>query len=141
MNLIHFLKYNPQKRLTVLAYLLSAKYRFLLRFVKPKRLQKKWGREGQESPETEVPWKYGYARNVSLVVDRICSKTAWESKCLVRALTARQMLKMKGIQSTLYLGCSREGGRIVAHAWLRVGKMYVTGGDGTGYSVVDKFCM
>lgn len=141
MNLFNFLKYNSQKRLTVLAYLLSAKYRFLIKFVKPKKLQKKWGEEGMESPENEVPWKYRYAQNVSWVVDRICSKTAWESKCLVRALTAQQMLRMKGIQSTLYLGCGYDEGKMVAHAWLRVGKMYVTGGDGTGYSVVDKFCM
>ena len=140
MNLVNFLKYNPQKRLTIYAYLLSAKYRFLIKFVKPKKLQKRWGEEGMESPEDEVPWKYRYAQNVSRVVDRICSKTAWESKCLVRALTAQQILRMKGIQSTLYLGCGYDEGKMVAHAWLRVGKMYVTGGNGTGYSVVDKFC-
>lgn len=140
MNLFNFLKYNPQKRLTIYAYLLSAKYRFLIKFVKPKKLQKKWGEEGVESPEDEVPWKYRYAQNVSRVVDRICSKTAWESKCLVRALTAQQILRMKGIQSTLYLGCGYDEGKMVAHAWLRVGKMFVAGGDGDGYSVVDKFC-
>lgn len=139
MNLVNYLKYNKQKRLTLMAYLFSAKYRLLIKFVKPKRLQKKWGEEGMESPEDEVPWKYRYARNVSRVVDRICSKTAWESKCLVRALTAQQMLKRKGINSTLYLGCGYDEGKMVAHAWLRVGKMYVTGGDGTGYSIVDKF--
>ena len=33
-----------------------------------------------------------------------------------------------------------EAEKMVAHAWLRCGKMYVTGGDGTGYSIVDKFC-
>ena len=140
MNLLNFLKYNPQKRLTIYAYLLSAKYRLLIKFVKPKKLQKRWGEEGVESPEDEVPWKYRYAQNVSRVVDRICSKTAWESKCLVRALTAQQILRMKGIQSTLYLGCGYDEGKMVAHAWLRVGKMFVAGGDGDGYSVVDKFC-
>lgn len=140
MNIVNFMKFNPQKRLTVYAYILSAKYRLLIKFIKPKRLQKKWGQEGIESPETEVPWKYRYAMNVSKVVDRICSKTAWESKCLVRALTAQHILRMKGIQSTLYLGCGYNEGKMVAHAWLRVGKMYVTGGDGTGYAVVDKFC-
>ena len=140
MNLVNFLKYNPQKRLTIYAYLLSAKYRLLIKFVKPKKLQKRWGEEGVESPEDEVPWKYRYAQNVSQVMDRICSKTAWESKCLVRALTAQQILRMKGIQSTLYLGCGYDEGKMVAHAWLRVGKMFVAGGDGDGYSVVDKFC-
>lgn len=141
MNVVNFFKYNTQKRLTILAYLYSAKYRFEIYFIKPKHLQKYWGTEGEESPQEEVPWKYRYARNVSIVVDRICTKTAWESKCLVRALTAQKLLKNKGINSTLYLGCGYDEGKMVAHAWLRVGKMYVTGGDGTGYSVVDIFCM
>lgn len=140
MNIVNFLKQNPQKRLTVLAYVYSAIYRFEVFFIKPKYLRKHWGIEGQESPENEVGWKYTYAVNVSKVVDRICSKTAWESKCLVRALTAQKLLKKKGIQSTMYLGCSMEDGKMTAHAWLRCGKLYVTGGDGTGYSIVDKFC-
>ena len=140
MNPINFLKYNSQKRLTVYAYFYSAIYRFEVFFIKPKYLLKYWGTEGQESPENEAPWKYRYAINVSKVVDRICSKTAWESKCLVRALTARKLLKKKGISSTLYLGCGMENDKMIAHA-LRCGKLYVTGGDGTGYSVVDKFCV
>lgn len=140
MNPINFLKYNPQKRLTVYAYIYSAIYRLELFFIKPKYLQKHWGIEGKESPEEEALWKYRYAMNVSRVVNRICSKTAWESKCLVRALTAQKILKKKGIHSTLYLGCGMEAEKMVAHAWLRCGKMYVTGGDGTGYSIVDKFC-
>ena len=80
MNPINFLKYNPQKRLTVYAYIYSAIYRLELFFIKPKYLQKHWGIEGKESPEEEAPWKYRYAMNVSRVVNRICSKTAWESK-------------------------------------------------------------
>lgn len=43
------------------------------------------------------------------------------------------------ISSTLYLGCNIENGKMIAHAWLRCGKMYVTGGDGSGYAVVDMF--
>ena len=139
MNIIKFLKYNPQKRLTVYAYIYSAIFRLAIFFIKPKYLQKCWGTEGQESPAEEAPWKYRYATNVSNVVDRICSKTAWESKCLVRALTAQKILKKKGIHSTLYLGCGEKEGKLVAHAWLRCGKIYVTGGDGTEYSIVDKF--
>lgn len=139
MRVLNFVRYNSQKRLTVLAYVYSAIFRFKIFFIKPKYLQKHWGKEGMESPETEVPWKYRYASNVSKVVNRICSRTAWESKCLVRALTAQKLLKMKGIQSTLYLGCGYDEGKMVAHAWLRCGKMFVTGGDGTSYSVVDKF--
>ena len=112
MNPISFLIYNSQKRLTVYAYIYSAIYRLELFFIKPKYLQKHWGIEGKESPEEEAPWKYRYAMNVSRVVNRICSKTAWESKCLVRALTAQKILKKKGIHSTLYLGCGMEAEKI-----------------------------
>ena len=35
MNPINFLKYNPQKRLTVYAYIYSAIYRLELFFIKP----------------------------------------------------------------------------------------------------------
>ena len=74
-------------------------------------------------------------------MNRICNKTAWESKCLVRALTAQKLLKQKGIGSTLYLGCGYAEDKMVAHAWLRCGELYVTGGDGAGYAVGDKFCV
>ena len=29
--------------------------------------------------------------------------------------------------------------KMVAHAWLRCGEMYVTGGNGEGYAIVSKF--
>ena len=76
---------------------------------------------------------------MSRIVDRICSKAPWESKCLVRALTAQKILKKKGIHSTMYLGCGLNDGKMVAHAWLRCGEMYVTGGNGSEYAIVDKF--
>lgn len=142
MNIINFWKHNPQKRITVLSYLYSAKFRFQIKFIESKHLKKIWGIEGQESPTSVEPWKYSYARNVSFVVNRICDKTSWESKCLVRALTAQKLLKQKGISSTLYLGCGYdENGKMVAHAWIRTGTMFVTGGNGNGYSVVDKFAV
>lgn len=141
MNPIKFLKQNSQKRLTVLSYLYSAWFRFEIKFIPPKHLHKHWGVQGGESPFEEVPWKYRYAKNVAIVVDRICTKTAWESKCLVRALTAQKLLKNKGISSTLYLGCGFDEGKMVAHAWLRVGRMYVTGGDGAQYSKVDQYAV
>ena len=63
-----------------------------------------------------------------------------ESKCLVRALAAQRLLCRRGLSSTLYLGCGMEEGKMVAHAWLRFGEMYVTGGDGGGYTTVARFC-
>ncbi len=139
VSLINFIKNNKFKAETLLSYFYSALFRVLILLVKPKYLQKSWGEEGRESEKEETKAVYQYAASISRIVNRICNKTSWESKCLVRALTAQKLLKRKGIHSTLYLGCGMKDGKMVAHAWLRVGQMYVTGGDGREYSVVDKF--
>lgn len=139
ISICGFFKKNRNKKLTILSYLLSAKYRFLILNVKPERLRKYWGEEGKESEPVDTKEHYQYAYQVSKVVNRICSKTEWESKCLVRALTAQKLLAYKGIHTTMYLGCGLEEGKMVAHAWLRCGEMHVTGGNGAGYAVVDKF--
>ncbi len=138
-KIYNFITKNTSKKETILSYLYSGIFRMQLLWIKPKYLQKHWGEEGKESEAKEDVECYRYAYKVSQVVNRICSKTSWESKCLVRALTAQKLLKEKNIHTTLYLGCKMEDGKMVAHAWLRCGEMYVTGGNGDGYAVVDKF--
>ena len=138
-KLFRFIKYNRHKRLSLLAFFYSALFRAEILLIKPNTLRKNWGIEGEESPEEEDKETYRYAAKVAYAVDRICTRTAWESKCLVRALTAQRLLKRKGIHSTMYLGCGKEEDKMVAHAWLRCGRMYVTGGNGEGYAVVSKF--
>jgi hypothetical protein len=54
-------------------------------------------------------------------------------------MTARKLLMKKHISSTLYLGVGKDNDQMIAHAWLRCGNMYVTGGDGKNYSMVAKF--
>jgi len=64
-------------------------------------------------------------------IDIVDRNTFWETKCLVRAITALRMLERRGISSTLYLGTARdESGKMIAHAWLRSGTIYVTGSEG-----------
>lgn len=138
-RLFRFIKYNRHKRLSVIAFFLSAIYRIEILTIKPKRLKKFWGEEGKESSSKEKKDNYRYAVKIAYVVDRICTKTTWESKCLVRALTAQHLLYKKGIHTTLYLGCGLDKEKMVAHAWLRCGEMYVTGGNGEGYAIVSKF--
>lgn len=125
--------------MTLEAYWYAGLYRLSLVLVKPKRLRPYWGEEGRESPEDEILQNYHQAAHVAQIVNRYCDKTAWESKCLVRALTAQKMLSKRGIHTTLYLGCAMKENKMVAHAWLRCGKMYVTGGSGEEYAMVDKF--
>jgi hypothetical protein len=68
-------------------------------------------------------------------------RTLWESKCLVQAIAALKMLEWRRIESTLYLGTSKdEAGKMIAHAWLRSGPYYITGSEGMErFTVVGKF--
>lgn len=68
------------------------------------------------------------AMRVGWAVNHVSKNTPWESKCLVQALTAQRMLKRRKVSSTIYLGVKKNGGKMEAHAWLRCGQVYVTGG-------------
>lgn len=138
-SIVRFIRYNDYKSVSILCWIYSAWYRFQVLHMDTKKMRVKWGVEGEESGEDETMEHYKYAKAVSMCVNHVCNKTAWESKCLVRALTAQKLLKRKSIPSTMYLGCGMDNGKMVAHAWLRCGRMYVTGGNGEEYSVVDKF--
>lgn len=135
-----FLRKNPWKKETLLAYYYSAKFRIQLLLLPPEKMRKSWGREEAESEGTQSTEGYRQAARISRIVGKVCDKTPWESKCLVRALSAQRLLYRQGLSSTLYLGCGMEEGKMVAHAWLRCGEMYVTGGDGSGYTTVARFC-
>ena len=134
-----FLWKNPWKKETLLTYYYSAIFRMQLLLLPPGKLRKGWGRENEESAGTASREGYRQAR-IARIVGKVCDKTPWESKCLVRALAAQRLLCRRGLSSTLYLGCGMEEGKMVAHAWLRFGEMYVTGGDGGGYTTVARFC-
>ena len=139
-RIYRFIKYNEHKKVTILAWIYSAYYRFQMLYFHSDKLNKNWGIQGEESPWDATIEEYRYAKKVAYAVNQVCCKTKWESKCLVRALTARKLLKNKHIGSTMYLGCGLDDeGKMIAHAWLRCGKAYVTGGDGSGYAVVAKF--
>ena len=136
-----FLKKNKHKKMTFLVWLYTAVFRFLICFVPMKYMKKTFGIEGEESIEEATVEQYRYAKLVADYVNRSSEHTIWESKCLVRALTAQKLLKHKKIDSTLYLGVGKNEEKMIAHAWLRCGRMYVTGGDGSGYAIVAKYKM
>ncbi len=138
-----FIRFNRHKWLTVRIWFLTAWYRFLLVALPRKNYQKSWGILGEETPDGEdaiTSEQLEFVRIVYRQVNHSGNKTPWKSLCLVRALTARKLFKEKHIPCTLYLGVGKdEKGNAVAHAWTRVGKYYVTGGDGAGYACVAKF--
>jgi hypothetical protein len=134
-----FFRYNTNKRMTFLTLFLSAFYRVCILIVPMKYLRRYFGVLEEESAKEESPDRYRQALRVSYIVNRVCSQTPWESKCLVRALTTQHLLKKKKISSTLYLGVGKNDENMIAHAWLRCGSYYLTGGNGDGYVQVAKF--
>ena len=141
-RIYRFMRHNEYKKMTIEAYLLSAFFRYQMLHENTKKLYVNWGIAGKEAPQDITLDEYKEAQRVSYVVNRVCDRTKWDSKCLVRALTAQRLLAVKGIESTLYLGCKEdEKHKLIAHAWIRCGRMFVTGGDGRadGYAIVEKF--
>ena len=83
--------------------------------------------------------EYRICNKVRWIVTTISKYTLWESLCLVQALTVQKMLKKRNISTTIYLGVNKLNNEMKAHAWIRCGKMYITGGNGAGYATVAKF--
>ena len=140
MNIIKFLKYNKNRKITIEAWVFCMWYRILVFHVPMKYLENYFGKRDEETPMEATMRDYYWAYRVSYEVNRIADKTPWDSKCLVRALAARKILKRRGVHTTLYLGVGKEGEKkMIAHAWLRCGSFYVTGGTGEKFAMVAKF--
>ncbi|MDO5292497.1 MAG: lasso peptide biosynthesis B2 protein [bacterium] len=138
-HLLGFIKYNKHKRLTLNAYLYTFYYRIRIRFGDRTKLEKIMGIKGEESSMEIADEKLYIATTIAYHVNRLTQHMPWKEKCLVRALSVQRLLKKRKIPSTLYLGVGLEDGVMVAHAWLRCGNAYITGGTGEGYATVERF--
>lgn len=137
-----FRTYAFQDKLLILeAFFITGIMRIELILVPFKLLKKHIGKYDEESSFNIDSINSDRIEKIGWAVAKISMHTPWESKCFVQALTAQRLLCNKGIESTLYLGVSRSlnKGIIDAHAWIRCGNMYVTGGNGEKFSVVAKF--
>ena len=87
---------------------------------------------GQSQIETE-PVAFDSLRNeqvlqVKTAITR-CRHLVWARKCLVVSIAAKRMLDRRRIPATLYMGVAKnEKGKLIAHAWLRSGNIWVSGG-------------
>jgi len=136
------------KCLLLRVFLLTGIIRMIILTIPFRKMKKYMGNLNKESDSEAAKEEYDVSRRISWAIKTIVKYTPWESKCLVQALTAQYLLCRKGIQSTLYLGvgkekCISEGQKeelnMIAHSWIRCGKLYVTGGNGEGFAVVAKF--
>lgn len=136
----NFMFKNHEKFMTIQAVIVSAYYFHCIKKSPMKKLETKFGERGKESADTESVENLKIAMHVSDRVARTTNKAPWEMKCLCRAWTAQYLLKSRNIHTTMYLGVGLdENKKMIAHAWLRCGQLYVTGGDGHEYTTVACF--
>ena len=105
--------------------------RLLIQAIPFSKLAPFLGKHMTESIDEVPPEKMEQARRVAWAIRRASPITPWTSDCLPQAITAKYLLRWRGIDSTLYLGATLDDARsLKAHAWLRCGSGYVTGGPG-----------
>ena len=77
----------------------------------------------------DVPLAYEEtAERVAWAVQGMRYHTPWDSNCLARAIAGQQMLRRRGVESTIYIGVDNNVPRsFETHAWLRCGRKILTG--------------
>jgi hypothetical protein len=99
------------------------------------------GIKTEETPDSCDTSQLRTLRQISSAIHVASKYTLWDSKCLVRAIAGMKMLERRQLASTLYLGTAKdEGGKLIAHAWLRSGPLYISGADVMNqFTVIEKF--
>ena len=127
-----------QKLLIPQILVLMAYYRFQVHRRPFSELAPKIGELGYETPVVATP---SNAWLVHELMESMFRRIKWKDSCLIRALTARKLLNRMGERCTLYMGVRKvEDQPMKAHAWLRCGKLIVTGGESkAGFTVTAVF--
>ena len=101
-------------------------------------LAPKIGTLGHETAVEATPRDAWLVREI---LESMFRKLKWKDSCLIRALTAKRLLNSMGYRCTLYMGVRKHAGEaMAAHAWLRCGKLIVTGGESmNGFTVTGIF--
>jgi hypothetical protein len=82
------------------------------------------------------------AEVIGITVRLAARFSPWRADCYPQAIVARFLLGLYDIPFTLSMGVKRnvDTGALQAHAWVRSGNAFVTGGDGNAkYSTVAVF--
>ena len=68
-------------------------------------------------------------KDVFYAIRKIDKHAFWKTTCYTQAISARLLLKRKGIKSKIYLGMTKDNdNKLLAHAWTKVGEKVITGG-------------
>lgn len=95
-------------------------------FMPFKRLAPRLGEPMTETSTDALPAE-GWPDRIGWAIRVASRATPWKTPCLAEAIAAQRMLQRRQIPSTLYLGLTKDGAVMKAHAWLRCGDATVTG--------------
>ena len=89
-----------------------------------------------ETEKIEMEEKDELFSDIRWALNVVSNRMPWKNKCFALAMSAKMILRYRKIESTLYLGLAKKSEHnLGAHAWIRAGNFYVTGGNGTGYKI------
>jgi len=131
LNNKFFLVSNRDKLFYFEAFTISLWIRFCIFFFPFKFYKNTLGKLQNVANQEISPDILDFALKIKNTVLTVCNHTPWESKCLVQAITCKIILKRRGINTTIYLGVSnKENQKLLAHAWLKLGDVILTGSRG-----------
>ncbi|MCH1624874.1 lasso peptide biosynthesis B2 protein [Fredinandcohnia quinoae] len=140
-KIISFLKLSFDTKLLFIEAFLLLGWARILKLIPFSKLAPALGTHMEETPYSLIDLDKKQIRKVSTAIHVMSRYTFWESQCLVKAIAGMKMLRRRKIESTLYLGTARdENGKMIAHAWLRSGPIYISGAEGMEkFTVVSIF--
>jgi hypothetical protein len=134
---------GSEKTLLIEAILFLGVARLMVRTVPFSWIARLIGRYMDDSSRFVSKQEHQLARMIGQAVVSAAGYTPWESVCLPQAMAGQWMLKRRRIPGILYLGVSRDPSKtsgLSAHAWLRCGKLILTGAQGhEKFAVVSTF--
>ncbi len=133
---------QPSRKLAWEAFRELLSVELMVRFRHFKHYAPVLGKQGFETPqEAGSPEQIHTVKEIRWAIRAVSRRLPWTSRCLVQAIAGKRMLQRRGLASTLYLGVDRgEVKWLDAHAWLRCGKVLVTGGTGNErFRVISTF--
>jgi hypothetical protein len=115
--------------------------RLALTCLRFRRIAGHLGTVGVESALIISPLQDDIAREISWAIQALARRLPWLRQCLAQSLAAHWMTQRRKIPGTLYLGVARDSERsFAAHAWLRCGAIWVTGGSNReSFQVLTRF--
>jgi len=120
------------KRTVVYVLIWSMAIRFMIFFLPFKTYRHRLGKLQEIATREPNSEEIKLAKHLQDIVESVCNHTPWRSKCLVQAIICKQLLKKRGVQTTLYLGVftQPENHKLISHAWLKAGEVMLTGARG-----------